>query len=306
MNSRRLQHFLAVFEHRGFGRAAEELHVTKPALSKSIQLLEEELNVVLFERTASGVVPTLYADTLALYAKAVEAEMRNASREIARLSGAMKGEVKVGITPSVAAYLMPRTFLKLQDERPSITFNIVEGIMDHHLLALRQGDLDFVIGGWVPGVYPDLATEVVQRDDVRVFAGAKHPLAGKKNVPLKSLLDYAWVLPPPTQFWLQLFEKSFVSQGLQPPIPNAVTNSPSFIKATLLDHKYLSALPARSLNNEVQFGEIVALPVAEMAIAIDITVSYRKRDEHLTACNMFIAALKTACQTSPTLARAAS
>src|SRR3712207_6617489 len=125
MNSVRLQRFLAIYEHRSFGRAAAELHVTQPALTKSIQLLEEELNVKLFERTASGVVPTIYGEALSLHAKVIEAEMKNAAREIATLSGAIKGEVTVGVTPSVATDIIPRAFLKLQKERPGIKLTIL-------------------------------------------------------------------------------------------------------------------------------------------------------------------------------------
>ena len=293
MNSRRLQHFLAVYEQRSFSRAAEQLHVTKPALTKSIQLLEEELNVKLFERTASGVIPTRYAETLSMHAKMIEAEMSNATREIARLSGAVMGEVKVGVTPSVAAHLLPLTFLRLQAKRPGITFKVTEGMMEQLIPLLRNGELDFVIGGWAPGVYPDLATEFVQREDVLVFAGAQHPLAKESEVPLKALLDFAWLLPPHELFWVQLFEMTFVSNGLQPPNPVVVTNSVSFIKTMLHEDKYLCALPKNVLISDLEAGSVVAIPVSEVAISIDITATYRKRDYHLAACGMFKDVLKS-------------
>ena len=295
MNSRRLQHFLAVFENRSFSRAAEKLHVTKPALTKSIQLLEEELNVKLFERTASGVLPTRYADTLSLHAKMIEAEMNNAAREIARLSGAVKGEVKVGATPSVASYLLPRAVLKLQDRRPSITYKVTEGLMEQLLALLRTGELDFVIGGWAPGAYPGLTSEFVHREDVRVFASAAHPLARRSAVTLKELLDFAWVLPPPDQFWLQLFERAFVSSDLQSPVASAVTNSVGFIRALLEDEKHLCALPANLLAGDIRAGTIVPIDVPELSISIDITATFRNRDYHLSACRLFMDTLKSAC-----------
>lgn len=298
MDWRRLRHFLAVYEHGTFGRASEALHVTQPALSKSIRQLELELKVKLFERTPSGVVATLHGQTLSLHAKVIEAEMRNAEREIAALSGAAKGTVTVGVTPSVAADLMPRIFLKLHAERPGISVRVIEGLMEHHIPALRRGELDVVIGGWMRGMHPDLVTEIVQRDEVLVFAGAHHPLVSRSVVALATLLEFPWVMPPHTQFWLDLFEKTFVAHGLPPPVPDAVTNSPSFIKAMLLRDTYLCALPMQLLVSERQVGAIAPLPVAELAITMDIIATYRKRAVHPSVFNAFMAALKSVCQAS--------
>ena len=295
MHSRRLRHFLAVYEHHSLGRAAEELHVTQPALSKSIQQLEGELKVKLFERTPGGMVPTLYGEALSLHAKVIEAEMQNAAREIATLSGAAKGEITVGVTPSVAANIVPRTFLKLQEERPGINLRVMEGLMENHVPALRRGELDVVIGGWVRGIHPDLTTEIILREDILVFAGAQHPLALKPTIQLESLLEYPWVMPPHTQFWLQLFEKTFIARGMPPPIPSAVTNSAGFIKAMLTRGNYLSALPSQLLGSEREVRVVVALPIAELSVQMDITATYRKRAIRLSAFDAFMSTVKSVC-----------
>lgn len=298
MDSRRLRHFLAVYEHGTLGRAAAALHVTQPALSKSIRQLEQELKAKLFERTPSGVVATLHGQTLSLHAKVIEAEMRNAEREIAALSGAAKGTVTVGVTPSVAADLMPRIFMRLHAERPGISVKVIEGLMENHAPALRRGELDVIVGGWMRGMHPDLVTEIVLREQIMVFAGAHHPLVSRSSVALSSLLEFQWILPPHTQFWLDLFERTFVSSGLRPPVPAAVTNSANFIKTMLLRDSYLSALPGQLVLNERQAGTIVPLSVAGMDIAMDITATYRKRDVHPGVFNAFMSALKGVCNPS--------
>lgn len=295
MNSVRLQRFLAIYQHRSFGRAASALNVTQPALTKSIQLLEEELGVRLFERTGSGAIPTVYGEALSLHAQVIEAEMRNAAREIATLSGAAKGEVTVGVTPSVAADLIPRVFLKLQKERPGISINVIERLMEHHVPALRRGELDLIIGGWVRGDHPDLATEVLMRDEVLIFAGEDHPLTELTSVPWTSLFDYPWVLPPHSQFWVQGLEQAFAQRGLQPPVPAATTNSAGFIRAMLLRNLYLSALPARLLINDTRGGRIVALTVDGLSVGFDITLTYRRQVVPLPAFNYFIDTVKSVC-----------
>lgn len=292
MNSVRLQRFLAIYEHGSFGRAAAELHVTQPALTKSIQLLEDELGVKLFERSASGVVPTIYGDALALHAKAVESEMRNAVRQIATLSGAATGEVTIGVTPSVAADLIPRTFLELQKTRPGIILNLIEGLMENHIPALRRGELDLVVGGWSRGHYPDLTTEILMRDEVLIFAGEDHPLAQMADVPWTALADYPWIMPPQTQFWVQGFSQAFISHGVLPPQPSAVSNSPGFIRAMLLRNLYLSGLPARLLVNATRGGRIVALPVKGLSVSFEVMLTFRTHLVPLPALDYFIQTLR--------------
>jgi len=295
MNSVRLARFLTVFEQRSFGRAAVELHVTQPALSKSIQLLEEELRVKLFERTASGVVPTIYGEALSLHAKAIEAEMKNAEREIATMSGAVKGEVTVGVTPSVAADLVPRAFMKLRADRPGIALNIVEGLMDHHIPALRRGELDLVVGGWTRGNHPDLTVEGLMRDRLLVIAAPQHPLAGTRNVTLADLTEHAWVMPPHSQFWVTAFENVFVPAGLTAPEPAAVASSPGFLIEAVLTGAYLTILPEALVLRQIEAGAVVALDVAALDIGFDVTVTYRTRVVHLPAFNFFLRLLKELC-----------
>lgn len=296
MNSVRLQRFLAIYEHRSFGRAAAQLNITQPALTKSIQLLEEELGVRLFERTSSGIVPTVYGEALSLHAKVIESELSNAAREIATLSGAVKGEVRLGATPSVAADLIPRAFLKLQKERPGIAVTVIEGLMEHHVPALRRGELDLVIGGWVRAHHPDLTTELLMSDEVLIFAGEDHPLAELSEVPWSTLFDYPWVMPPRTQFWVQGLEQAFAAKGLGLPQPAATTNSALFIRSMLLRNLYLSAVPARLLVNETRSGRIIALAVPDLEVRFDVTLTYRTQVARLPAFNYFVETLKSVSQ----------
>lgn len=291
LNSRRLEHFLAVYEHRSFGRAASVVHVSQPALSKSIQLLEEELGVQLFERATSGVLPTIYGEALAGHAKVIQAEMQNAAREIATLSGANSGEVLIGATPSVAADLLPRVFEALQKSRPGIRLRVIEGLMEDHIPALRRGELDVFVGGWASDAHPDLSTKLIMRDQIRIFAAADHPLAGKSAVALPDLLTHPWILPPPTQFWVDQVMQIFVSSGLTPPVPHAVANSAGFIKAVLLQQDFLSALPARLLCAEVAGDSVVAIDVKELSVSVNITATYRRQAIRLSAFEVFMKVL---------------
>jgi len=296
MNLRRLRQFLAVYEHGSLGRAADGLHLTQPALSKSIHQLEATLNVQLFERTPAGVVPTIYGETLAVHAKVIESEILNAERAIAMVSGAAKGEVSVGVTPSIAANIMPRAVIKLHDERPGIKVNVIEGLLETHVPALRRGELDLFVGGWTRGLHPDLTTEILIRDRVLVWAGAGHPLARKRKVPIEGLNDYPWVMAPHTQFWMDFLDRQFLSAGLSPPMPTVVTNSATFIKEMLLENQYLSFLPEQLMLRQRRLGKLVSLPADGCSVDIDAYICYRERTAHPAVFNAFVSTLKKVCK----------
>ena len=274
MDSRRLEHFLAAFRHGSLGRAAAELHISQPGLSKSIRQLERELEVKLFERTPMGLQPTVFGEALATHASSVQSELDSASREIAMLRGAAKGVVRIGVTPSVAASLMPVVAAELMRERPSIQLQIFEELVQRHVPALRRGELDLVIGGWSRGMAPDLRTEPVLSDVVRVWARAGHPLEGRA-IELAHLLEYPWLTPPPVQFWLDHLDRTFISAGLAPPVATVLSTSANLIIGLLSRSDALTYLPAQVFAAPWCEQTMIALEAPGLDQSIDINITRR-------------------------------
>jgi DNA-binding transcriptional LysR family regulator len=296
MDVRRLQYFLAAYEHGSIGRAAGALNLTQPALSKSIHHLERELKVKLFDRTPKGLVPTVYGEALSLHARSIQSELNDAEREIALLSGAAKGEVRVGVTPSIAATLMPLAASLLHRERPGIQLTVIEGLVQAHAPALRRGELDLVVGGWARGMDSDLTTEVVASDVVSVFARAGHPLSrlSRSRVEVSRLLEYPWALAPHTEFWLDHFDRAFVSAGLPPPAPTVISNSASFITSMVREGDFLTYLPSLLVSRVRNVGAIVPIAAAGLTVPIDINITFRSRSALPAAVSAVIEAVRSA------------
>ncbi len=288
---RRVRQFLFAYERRSIGQAAGELNVTQPALSKSLRSLEQDLGVLLFERTPLGVVPTVFGDALALHAKAIQAELRSALTQIEYMRGAVRGHVVVGIGPSMATNLMPLASLRLLAERPGIKLTVREGMADDLIGALRRGEIDLALGAWPLMREQDLALEVIFRDDLMVFAGAGHPLVGVE-CSLGGLADYPWALPPPTQLWRRRLDEAFLSRGL-PPVAAAVeSNSSNYLKALLAHNRFLTFLPRQSLLRQEQMGLVKPLNVPELAVETDVVMTYRERAVLSPAARMLMAHLR--------------
>lgn len=275
LESKRLRHFLAVFELGSIGQAADKLLLTQPALSKSLRQLEDELGVRLFDRTPLGVVPTVYGETLAMHAKAIDAGLRGATQAILRMRGAAKGVVRVGVGPSVAPNLMPMATISLHALHPGIELTVTEGLVDELIPRLRRNELDLAVGAWPRVADPGLRVETLLEDVIEVFAGAEHPLAGE-TAALPDLLAYPWALPPANQRWRQEFDALFTAQGLEPPMPVATSNSASYLRALMRRGGYLSFLPRQLIGVPEEEG-LAVIAVDAPAMRPEITLTTRDR-----------------------------
>lgn len=291
--SRRLRQFLAIYDSGSLGQAAEQLHITQPALSKSLRQLEDEMGVPLFERTSSGVEPTVYGEALSSHIRVIESEFRNAEAEIASLKGATRGNVYVGVGPSMAPHLVPNVVLRLRKEKPGINITVIEGLSEDHLPALRRGSLDLAVGTWPAVNEKSLSSETVLRDRVSVIAGWKHPLAAATSpVPLAGLLKYPWVLPPHSQRWRNHLDEIFLKHGLELPEPGVTTNSPTLLRSVLLGKDYLSFVPDLCMQDDLEQGRIVSLPVEGVDDTVEVTLTYRKRTVVSPVCHAFVETLR--------------
>lgn len=244
LDSRRLRHFLAVYELGSIGQAAERLLLTQPALSKSIRLLEDQLGIRLFHRTTLGVVPTVYGESLALHAKSIESQIKQAEAAIAGMQGRAKGHVRIGVGPVAAVQLMPSAALMIRRQHTELELTVTEGLVDDLIAQLRRHELDVTIGAWPAIADPIFTNETLLTDELRIFLRTGHPLL-ERDVALTDLVGCTWVLPPATQRWRQLFEAVFVDVGLSPPHPAVTSNSAAFLKAMVTQSDAISFLPCQ-------------------------------------------------------------
>jgi LysR family hydrogen peroxide-inducible transcriptional activator len=172
---RQLQYAVAVAETRGFRAAAERCHVSQPSLSAQIAQLEDVLGARLFERDRRRVLVTAVGEELLAHARRVLAEADGLVAAAERAGDPLAGSLRVGVIPTVSAYLLPGVVPALRRTFPRLVVLWNEDKTGALLGAVREGRLEAALLALVPGM-DDLEREVVAEDPFVLAGPPGHPL----------------------------------------------------------------------------------------------------------------------------------
>ena len=302
LKTRELQVFLAVAESRSIAEAARRLSLTQPAVSKSINELESTLGVTLFERDSRGIYPTRYAEVLRKRALVIFGEIRLAGEEITQLTNADSGKISLGAMPVAAAGLAAAAVTELMLAHPGICVSITEG--DHEVLfeALRNRQLDLVIGRLPADLSQDeFATQLLYHDQLCVAAHHSHPLAQRKKLTLEELVDEYCIIPKEHSLAYQQLVKIFLNKKLKLPSRRVDTLSVLSVDALLATGKFIIfGLPRKVVEHRPAAG-LVILPIDLDTDWGPVGITYLKSPELLPGARRLISYLQRHCDLTVTL-----
>lgn len=193
MNFRDLQYVLAVAETQNFNQAAIQCHVSQPTLSTQIKKLEDQLGVLLFERTNKRVMITDAGARILERAKYILREEQNI-REIARLSrDPSAGEFKLGAIPTLASYVFPTYVPAIGKAFPRLKPLLIEEKTDRLIEQIKAGRIDAALLA-LPIEEDTLATAPLFDDPFFLAVGADHALANRARVKVDDLEDHKLLL----------------------------------------------------------------------------------------------------------------
>lgn len=191
MDIDQLRYFLSVAERQNFTRAAEYLGISQPALSRSIQKLEEELGQPVFERRTRAVSLTDAGILLQSRVQQVLTILEDTKAEIT--DDGQSGRVRVGAIPTIAPYFLPDVLREFSREFPRATLIVQENTTDNLLKTCTQGEIDLAILALpVPARY--LEVEALFEEELLLVLPTDHPLVEKDRVRLGDVEPYPFVL----------------------------------------------------------------------------------------------------------------
>jgi len=181
MNTRDLQYLVALSDHCHFGKAAEACFVSQPALSMQIKKLEEALGVKLLERTNKSVLLTDTGIAITERARQILNQVEE-MRDLAKLAkDPYSGELKIGIIPTLAPYLLPLIIPSLSKKFPKISFYLIEEQTSVLIEKLKIGKLDAAFLAH-PVIETSLATSSLFEEEFLLAVPCTHPLAKRKAI----------------------------------------------------------------------------------------------------------------------------
>lgn len=188
-----LRYFCAVATEGNFTRAAGRQNVAQPSLSQQILKLEDELGARLFDRFARSARLTPFGRTFLPRAEAILRQAGDARTEILEMAGSEKGEVALGVIPTVGPYLLPPVLCRFAREHPAVTVSVVEEVTPVLLERLHAGRLDLALLA-LPVQGAELVSEELIREALFTVVPQNHRLASRRSLDLREIRDEPFLL----------------------------------------------------------------------------------------------------------------
>ena len=268
---RDLHVFLTVVQRGSMAKAAQQLRITQPAVSRVIAELEHALGVRLLERSAKGVEPSVYGRALLRRSTLAFDELKQGIRDIEFLAEPATGQVRIGCSEMVAAAILPAVIQRFSQAYPNVVLH-VEQLGSHTasmtlempelhdrsldvailLLATPSADEPFVEG---------LNVEILFLDKLVIAAGKHTEWARRRKIALSELVAEPWILSGPHSWPFAELAQAFRACGLDMPKINLVTLS-THLRANLLAvGSFIATFPNSTLWSYGERFSLKALPV---------------------------------------------
>ena len=252
----------AVVESGSMTRAARDMAVSVPVVSKAIADLEHTVGVRLLDRNPQGVEPTAYGRALLGRSLVAFDELRQGIRDIEFLGDPTAGEVLVGTTTPLAASFVSAVIDRLSRRYPRIVFRVVTGeaVMLGRELSERRVDA-LIVRKFGPITDEQLNFEVLYENPYVVVAGAKSPWAQRRRIELSDLAGEVWALPPPDSQVGSVAVEAFRASGVDFPRATVIAFAHELRINLLRTGRYLTVLPQSILRFPAKHPFLKELPV---------------------------------------------
>ena len=285
---------VAISDESSLVGAAKRLNMTQPAVTKALQAAEFQLNVKLFNRTSTGMVPTIYGEALVAQARIILSQLGHATQEINDLRDGTGGRIAIGTLLTASAVLLPTAIARLREQRPKLVMTVREGTNDLLMPALHSGDLDLVVGRLSEfRERADLVREVLQHDIACVVVRPNHPLIGRNDLTMRDLTSKQWILPPPETTLRRQIDKAFQDENFDPPLPAVESVSLLLNRTLLLLTDYLSVWPWQVACRDASLGQVGILPIVLPSTAGPIGITTRLDSRLSPAAEAFVETLQS-------------
>ena len=271
IGARQLAAVLAVAEHRSFVAAAAELHMSQPALTRTIKRVEDVLGVRLFERTTRSVRPPQAGREFIAVAQRITNDLKITARSMRELSDQQRGQVIITAIMSVANGVLPGAIAAYRRQRPGIEIHIRDGIHGSVIEDVKSGAADFGIN-YLQDIPSGLTSKRLGRGSFDLVAsrGSEIARSGVDRVRLEDLREVALVSMPPDSQTRRVLDATAAARGISlhhAVVVSQITTLLNFVRVGVGVGLVPSAMMTGGLGRD-----LIRLSLQDPAISLDIGI----------------------------------
>lgn len=282
---RQLKIFESVSRHLSFSRAAEELHLTQPAVSMQVRSLEEAAGVPLTEQVGKRIHLTAAGDEMAGHARRMAQLLRELEETMVQLRGARGGRIVIGIV-STAKYFAPRMLAAFRRNHPQVELRIEVHNRERVVELLGDNRIDVAIMGRPPQAY-ETVSEAFADHPLIFVAEPEHPLVGRECIEPKELAGETFLIREPGSGTRTTMEDYLRQHGIKPRSAFEMSSNET-IKQAVMAGMGIAFISAHTCGLELQAHRLMPLPVTGTPVLRQWFVVRRAEKRVLPALNDFI------------------
>jgi LysR family transcriptional regulator, low CO2-responsive transcriptional regulator len=270
---RQLKVFEAVARHLSFSRAAEELHLTQPAVSTQVSKLEEHAGLALFEQLGKKIHLTPAGVEMLRSGRTIIQQFKELEEAMTQFKGVSGGKLNVAVI-SAGDYFFPRLLVEFASRHSGVTLNLVvcnrEELLDQ--LAGNLTDLAVMVR---PPLEMDTVNEAFAPHPYVIVAAPGHPLAGRKRIPVSRLAREPFVVREKGSDTWNSMQQGFGTRLPQLNIAMEIKSTET-IKQAVMAGMGVSFLSAHTISRELQAGSLAVLDVQGFPLMLNWYVVHRR------------------------------
>ncbi|MFT7300647.1 MAG: DNA-binding transcriptional LysR family regulator [Porticoccus sp.] len=290
MDTQLLEAFIAVTETGSFSIAADRIHITQPAVSKRIALLEEQLNCRLFDRIARTATLTEAGDALLPRANQILREIADTTQAINDLSGDISGRLRLAISHHIGLHRLPPILKRFSQEQPDVTIDVDFMDSEKAYEGILQGRFEIAAITLAPEPHPKIKAKTIWPDPLVFMISDDHPLLKEVNPTLGDLRNYPAILPGLSTYTGRMTRALFEQQSVPLP-PTMTTNYLETIKMMVSIGLGWSLLPESMLEPGIR-----AVPIVGAHIQRELGYIHHREKSLSNAAKAFINLLQQKSQ----------
>ncbi|MEJ8851135.1 LysR family transcriptional regulator [Variovorax rhizosphaerae] len=261
--------------------AAESLHLSQPAVSKTLGEVERALGIELFIRGARGMKPSPRGQVVLRGAAVLLSELGHLLADARQVAPKPRTTIRLGMLPFAAQTLAPALLSRLLKGSDAWQVEISEGGVMQLFDAVLRGELDAALSSYSAAALSVSGSDRLRYDKLAeerfvVVSSIRHPLATRRKLGWQELAGEPWILPSPGSFLRQALEARFIGEGIAAPTPLVVSNNPVTNLGLVAQGVGIASVPASTIGEAERGGKLCQLRIQPEIEPAAVALVYRE------------------------------